>query len=91
MWDFENIADTYEPLPTEEEDKNAVDYGGGVRAEYGDLKLVGNGNEYYLLKVPTLEEAMESAREILDGRELSDAQREQYFLEVAEEETQKDS
>ena len=91
VWDFENLADTYEPLPTEEEDKNAVDYGGGVRAEYGDLKLVGNGNEYYLLKVPTLEEAMESARKVLDGRELSDAQREQYFLVTAEEETQKDS
>ncbi len=76
---FENLADAYVyEEPGEEEDP--IDLGGSVVAENGSLMLINGRSEHYILRVPTLEEAMESARKILGERTLSDAQREAYFL-----------
>ena len=76
---FENLADSYVYEEPEEEEE-LIDLGGGIAAENGNLLLINARNEYYILRVPTLEEAMESARKILGERTLSDAQREAYFL-----------
>ncbi|MBP5295197.1 MAG: hypothetical protein J6Y95_05700 [Lachnospiraceae bacterium] len=76
---FENLAGSYVyQEPKEEED--LIDLGGGIAAENGDLLLINARSEYYILRIPTLEEAMESARKILGERTLSEAQREAYFL-----------
>ena len=77
---FENHAETYVYEEAPEEEKDAIDPGGKIAAERGDLMLIKGKSEYYILKMPTLEEAMESARKILGERTLSDAQREAYFL-----------
>ncbi len=77
---FEDLTDAYiyeEP----EEEESPIDLGGSIQAENADLMLVRGKNEYFILRMPSLEEAMESAKKILGDRTLSEEQRETYFLQ----------
>ena len=77
---FEDLTDAYvyeEP----EEEESPIDLGGSIQAENADLMLVRGKDEFFILRMPSLEEAMESAKKILGDRTLSDEQRETYFLQ----------
>ena len=77
---FENLADKYvykEPASEETE----IDLGGSIIAKNNDLMLLkGKDGSYSILRIPTLKEAINSARIILNGRQLSESQKEKYFL-----------
>lgn len=76
---FENIADKYEYQEKEEISNEA--YGGKIVAQNDDLLLIKGTNEAYILNIPSLKQAISSAKAILNGRELTDIQKEKYFLE----------
>lgn len=87
---FDNIRDEYyEELHSSSEKKMnesaeegpVYDFGGSILAEANEHYLIkGRDGSVYVLRVPTLAEAMESAKIILNGKELSDDMRAKYFL-----------
>lgn len=77
--DFSDISSVYEKRQETESDQG-ISYGGTIKARNNDLLLIDGINEHYILRVPSLSEAMQAAKTILNGRQLSDDQKEKYFL-----------
>ena len=77
---FENLADKYvyeEP----QSEENSIELSGSILTENDSLMLVkGKDGSFFVLRMPTLKEAVESARIILNGKTLTDEQKEKYFL-----------
>ena len=76
---FENIVDKYEYQENDEDSSNVFD--GKVITQNNDLLLISETDETYILQLPSLKDAIDSAKLILNGRELTDIQKEKYFLE----------
>ena len=78
---FENLADKYvyeEP----QSEENSIELSGSILTENDGLMLVkGKDGSFFVLRIPTLKEAITSARIILNGKTLTDEQKEKYFLE----------
>ena len=78
---FENLADKYVYEEPQGED-NGIELSGSVLTENDGLMLVkGKDGSFFVLRIPTLKEAIASARIILNGKTLTDEQKEKYFLE----------
>ena len=78
---FKDLADTYvyEEITDPGTD---IDLNGTIVIQNEDLMLLkGKDGSYSILRIPSLEDAIGSARIILNGRELSEEQKEKYFLE----------
>ena len=83
---FENLADQYVYVEPEKQD-DEIDLSGSILAKNDDLMLIkGEDGSFSILRIPTLKEAIDSARIILNGRTFTEEQREKYFLKKADKE-----